>query len=72
MPDYAADSSVPILDRGRNAIEREIGSSTMFVDHVLTTVKLFINIIISFWVYELEQLFSPSYKPIYPSDRLCT
>ena len=28
-PDYAADLSVPILDRGRNAKEREIGSSTM-------------------------------------------
>ena len=28
-PDYAADLSVPILDRGRNAKGREIGSSTM-------------------------------------------
>ena len=28
-PDYAADLSVPILDRGRNAKEKEIGSSTM-------------------------------------------
>ena len=28
-PDYASDLSVPILDRGRNAKEREIGSSTM-------------------------------------------
>ena len=28
-PDYAADLSVPILDRGRNAKEREIGFSTM-------------------------------------------
>jgi hypothetical protein len=28
-PDYAVDLSVPILDRGRNAKEREIGSSTM-------------------------------------------
>ena len=28
-PGYAADLSVPILDRGRNAKEREIGSSTM-------------------------------------------
>ena len=28
-PEYAADLSVPILDRGRNAKERKIGSSTM-------------------------------------------
>ena len=28
-PDYAADLSLPILDRGRNAKEGEIGSSTM-------------------------------------------
>ena len=32
-PDYAADSSVPILNLERNAIEKEIGSSTMFVDN---------------------------------------
>ena len=30
--DYAADSSVLILDSVRNAIEMEIGSSIMFVD----------------------------------------
>ena len=29
LPDYAADLSVLILDRGRNAQEREIGSSIM-------------------------------------------
>ena len=40
VPDYVADSSVPILDRGRNAIEKEIGSSIMFFAHVSTTVKL--------------------------------
>ena len=28
-PDYAPDLSVPILNRGQNAKEREIGSSTM-------------------------------------------
>ena len=28
-PDYTADLSVPILDRDQNAIEREIGFSTM-------------------------------------------
>ena len=28
-PEHAADSSAPILDRGWNAIEKEIGSSTM-------------------------------------------
>ena len=28
-PDYAADLSVPILERDRNAKEREIGSSTI-------------------------------------------
>ena len=28
-PDYAADLSVPILDCGRNAKERDIGSSTV-------------------------------------------
>ena len=28
-PSFAADLSVPIFDRGRNAKEREIGSSTM-------------------------------------------
>ena len=33
-PDYAADLSVPILDRGQNAKEREIGSSTMYSVHV--------------------------------------
>ena len=27
--DYALDSSLPIFDRGRNAIEKEIGSSTL-------------------------------------------
>ena len=31
-PDYAADLYVPILDRGRNAKEREIGH----LDHVST------------------------------------
>ena len=29
-PDYAAALSLPILDRGRNAREREIGSSTVY------------------------------------------
>ena len=33
-PDYAADLSVPILGRGQNAKEREIGSSTMYSVHV--------------------------------------
>ena len=32
--DYGADSSVPIFDCGRNAIEKEVGSSIMIVDHV--------------------------------------
>ena len=32
-PGYAADSSVPIFDRGRNTIEKEIGSCTKFVDN---------------------------------------
>ena len=35
-PDYAADLSVPILDRGRHAKEREVGSSTMYNVHVST------------------------------------
>ena len=39
-PDYAADLSVPILDCGKSAIEKEIDSSTMFVYHASTTVKL--------------------------------
>jgi hypothetical protein len=30
-PKYAADLSVPILDRGRKAKEMEIGSSTMYM-----------------------------------------
>ena len=29
-PNYAADLSVPMLDRGGNAKERKIGSSTMY------------------------------------------
>ena len=33
-PYHAADLSVPVLDRGRNAKEREIGSSTMYSVHV--------------------------------------
>ena len=33
-PDYAAHLSVPILDRGRKAKEREIGSSTMYCENV--------------------------------------
>ena len=32
-PHYAADSSVPILDRGRNTIEKKVGSSTMLLDN---------------------------------------
>ena len=32
-PHYAAESSVPILDRGRNTIENKVGSSTIFVDN---------------------------------------
>ena len=32
--DYGADSSLPILNRRRNAIEKEISSSFMLVDHV--------------------------------------
>ena len=41
-PEYAADTSVLILDWGCNAFEKEIGSLTMFVDHVWnwTMVKL--------------------------------
>ena len=39
-PDYAADLFVPILDRGRNPKEMEIGSSTMYSVHAST--KLFI------------------------------
>ena len=35
-PDYAADLSVPVLDRGQNAKEREIGSSTMYSVYVST------------------------------------
>ena len=31
-PDYDADLSVPILDHGQNAKEREIGSSTMYIN----------------------------------------
>ena len=33
-PDYATDLSVPILDRGRDAKKREIGSSTTYSVHV--------------------------------------
>ena len=33
-PDYATDLSVSILDRGRKAKEREIGSSTMYSLHL--------------------------------------
>ena len=33
-PDYAAELSVPILDHGRNAKEREIGSSAMYSVHM--------------------------------------
>ena len=36
-PDYVADSYVPISSRGWNAIEKEIGFSTILVDHVSTT-----------------------------------
>ena len=43
-PDYAADLFVPILDRGRNAKEWEISSSTMYSVHVST---LFFIIIIT-------------------------
>ena len=42
MPDYAADLSVPILDRCRNAKEEEIGSSTMCRHNyyfIITVVK---------------------------------
>ena len=36
VPDYAPPISVPILDRGQKAKEREIGSSTMYSVHVST------------------------------------
>ena len=44
-PDYAADLSVPILDRGRNAKEREIGSSTMYTGTVQCTYICRLNYI---------------------------
>jgi hypothetical protein len=44
-PDFAADLSVQIMDHGRNAKEREIGSSAIYSVH--TCVDL-INIIINY------------------------
>ena len=41
MPDYAADLSVPILDRGRNAKEREIGSSTILLYIIIILISVF-------------------------------
>ena len=52
-PDYAADFSVPILDHGRNAKERKIGSSTMcrpnyyyyyIIKRFLNNLLFFLNI----------------------------
>ena len=48
-PDYAADLFVPILDRGRNAKEREFGSSTMYTVQC-TCVDL---IIMNIFLYEI-------------------
>ena len=39
-PAYAADSFVQILDLGRNTIEKDIDSLTIFVNLVSPTVKL--------------------------------
>ena len=41
---YAADSSVPILDFSWNVIDYNIGSSTMFFDHVWATVILLLKL----------------------------
>ena len=42
-PDYSADLSIPILNHGRNAKEREIGSSSMY------SVQVDLIIIITFF-----------------------
>ena len=37
-PDYAADLFIPIMERGRNAKEREIGSSTMCRTNIILII----------------------------------
>ena len=44
-PDYAADLSGPILDRGRNAKEKKIGYSTMCRPNYLLSLLKFISIL---------------------------
>ena len=56
-PDYAADSPVLLLSRGRNAIENEIESSTNFVDYFSSMVKLLKIMQIKKMVVGLKRLY---------------